>query len=112
MPQIQDAPHPALHQESKMMTVMASLDLAPKNISRRDRSQKGQRRGRRNWGAMSEGVGGQETLSRRRRPEGRELETARCLGCWWPDMWLVGSLLHTGESLDLTRYGKVRVWRK
>lgn len=65
VPQIQDAP-PPLHQESKMMTVMASLDLAPKNISRRDRSHKGQRRGRRNWGAMSEGVGGQETLSRRR----------------------------------------------
>lgn len=59
---VPDTPPP---QGSKKMTVMATLDLAPNNISRRDRSQKGQRRERRNWGAVSEGVGGQETFSRR-----------------------------------------------
>lgn len=60
--QFQTRPPP---QGSKKMTVMATLDLAPNNISRRDRSQKGQRRERRNCGAVSEGVGGQETFSRR-----------------------------------------------
>lgn len=41
---------PPTPQESKQMTVMATLDLAPDNISRKDGSQKGQGRERRNWG--------------------------------------------------------------
>lgn len=42
------------------------------------------------------------------RPEDRELETMRSLGCWWPP----GSLLLTGEILDLGCDGGKLIWLK